>query len=180
MITELCLNSIHWRVAKDPWTIALFQSAGSQFDIQANRIVDIYNFNNFDKLSLKYIEYFEDRLGIPHDDDKTLADRRATIAAYWKTGDPPTKIVLEAICNGWLAGECEITFLGNGYIQVAFNSILGVPADLATLQEALLTVIPAHLGIHYKYNYLLIRDVQAMTINEMQATEINKFAGRRD
>jgi hypothetical protein len=158
MITELCLASIHWRVAKDPWTIAIFQAGGSQFDIQANRIVDIYTSDDFEKLSLKYIEMYEEEFGIPSDDDKTLADRRALIEASWKKVIPPTKEAIESIVAGWTDAGCEVT-AGAGYIELFFYDTPFTDEQIQEINALLYQVIPAHLSCNIVYKYMKLKEV---------------------
>ena len=177
MIKEYALANIHWLIAKDPWVQDIFESAGVQFDIQAQRIIDIYNSNDFDKLSLNSILLYEKMLGIDPDDEKSLADRRAYIGAMWKKGAPPTKDAIQAVCDGWLNGECDVE-TSVGTIEITFNSQMGVPSDLSSLQAALLDVIPAHLGITYNFKYLLISEVHGVkTLTQMDATPMSYFAG---
>lgn len=177
MIKEVALKSIHWLIAKDPWTQAIFEAAGIQFDVQAQRIVDIYNFNDFDKLSAKYLELYETMLGITTDESKSLADRRAYVWAMWNKSTPPTKAAIQSICDAWMNGECDVD-AGAGYVEITFNSVMGVPADLDTLKKALLDVLPAHLEVQWQFKYLLINEVHGvMTIDEIQATPIGYFAG---
>lgn len=177
MIKEIALKSIHWMIAQDPWTQAIFETAGVQYDKQAQRIVDIYNSNDFDKLSVEFIRLYEALLGIDSDETKSLADRRAYIGAMWKKGAPATRSAIQSICDGWMNGECDVT-AGAGYIEITFNSEMGVPTDLATLQKALLDVVPAHLEIRYNFKYLLVGEVhEVMTLAEMDATPMSYFAG---
>lgn len=177
MISAVCLKSIHWLIAKDPWTQNLFEAAGIEFDEQAQRIIDIYNYNDFDKLSVKYIEMYEWMLGITPDESKPIADRRAYIWAMWNKSTPPTKAAIQSICDAWMNGECDVD-AGAGYVEITFNSVMGVPADLDTLKKALLDVLPAHLEVQWRFKYLLIEEVHGvMTIDEIQATPIGYFAG---
>lgn len=177
MIKEVALKSIHWLIAKDPWTQAVFEATGIQFDVQAQRIVDIYNFNDFDKLSAKYLELYEAMLGIPTDESKSLADRRAYVWAMWNKSTPPTKEAIQAICDAWMNGECEVA-AGAGYVEITFNSVMGVPSDLDTLKKALLDVLPAHLEVIWGFKYLLIQDIHGvMTLTEIEETPLSYFAG---
>lgn len=177
MIKEVALKSIHWLQAKDKWTQDIFETAGVQFDVQAGRIVDIYNFNDFDKMDVDAVRLHEKWLGIVSDETKLLSDRRAYVRAMWNKGAPATKSNIQAICDGWLNGEC-IVEAGLGYIEITFTSEMGVPADLASLQKALLNVVPAHLEIIYNFKYLLVGEVHGeMTLTEMNATPMSYFAG---
>ena len=177
MIKEFALKNIHWQIAQDPWTQAVFEPAGIQYDVHAQRIVDIFNFEDFDKLPLKYIEIYELWLGIPADDTKSLADRRAYIQAMWMKSAPATKVAIQSVCDAWMNGECIVT-AGTNYVQITFASEIGVPTDINSLKSALAHVLPAHLQVIYDFKYLLIRDVHdVMTLTEMEATPLGHFAG---
>ncbi len=45
------------------------------------------------------------------------------------------------------------------------------------LKNAVEQIKPAYILLEYLYSYLLIQDVNAMTINQLQSTPLNKFAG---
>lgn len=176
MIKDFALKNIHWQIAQDPWTQAIFETTGIQFDAQAQRIVDIWNFEDFDKLPLRFIEMYELWLGIQPDDAKSLADRRAYIQAMWMKSAPATKTAIQSVCDAWMNGECDVE-AGTGYVEITFNSEMGVPADLNSLKSALAHVLPAHLEIRYNFKYLLISEIHGvMTLEEMEDTPLGHFA----
>lgn len=157
MIKEVALKSIHWLIAKDPWTQAIFEAGGLQFDVQAQRIVDIYNSNDFSRLSVKYIEMYEKMLGIPSDEDKTLEDRRAVIEATWKKVMPPTKAAIEAVVAGWTDTGCEVS-AGPGYIEIKFYDTPFSDDQVAEINALLYQVIPAHLSCNILYKYMKLKE----------------------
>lgn len=177
MMKEFCLGIIHWQMAKDPWTQAIFEAGGLEMDKQIQRIIDIYNFDDFEKIPEKYIPLYEEMLGIVPNDERSMADRRSLISALWKKEMPPTKAAIQAICDSWLNGECEIS-TGAGYIEIIFGSLYGIPDELDLLKSALAQVVPAHLEIQYSFKYLLIGEVHGvMTIGELAETPLGYFAG---
>lgn len=50
------------------------------------------------------------------------------------------------------------------------------PAELAALQEAVDRVIPCHLASKYLWRWILVREVSAMTVDELQSHHISDFA----
>ena len=93
---------------------------------------------------------------------------------------------LERVCrmlkNNYPAEQAFRVFArrcGNREI-LAFSEVLsaGIPAGINDLKAALERHVPAHLILEYLYRYLLIKEVhEVMTLTEMDATVMNKFAG---
>ena len=84
---------------------------------------------------------------------------------------------LQAICDSWKNGEIDVFFI-NGRIQIKFVGKYGVPSDLNLLKIELNKSKPAHLAMDYLFRYLLIKNIHnVMTINELQNTSLDKFAG---
>ena len=63
-------------------------------------------------------------------------------------------------------------------IVLTFVGAYGVPeaAELAALQDAVEHTIPCHLAVSYLYRYLLVREVDGMTLDELQGHHISDFA----
>lgn len=167
------LNKLH---RTDPWVNEVFAAAGLPLDTVAGLILDLYNSNWFDLLSEQWILLYEKKMGITPSAEQTLADRRSTIQAKWKSGGKIDLALIQAVCDSWMNGEVSAAFTG-GAIQLTFNSIFGVPSDLQTLLGAVDDVKPAHLALAYVLKYLLISDVQAMTLSEMETSPLSDFAG---
>jgi len=49
-------------------------------------------------------------------------------------------------------------------------------AELAALQDAVEHTIPCHLAVSYLYRYLLVREVDGMTLDELQGHTMHDFA----
>lgn len=167
------LNKLH---RTDPWVNEIFAAAGMTLDTVANLILDLYNSNWFDLLSEQWTLLYEKKMGITPSAEQTMADRRSTIQAKWKSGGKADLELIQAVCDSWMNGEVSAAFT-DGTIQLTFNSIFGVPSDLQTLLSAVDDVKPAHLAVAYVLKYLLISDVQAMTLSEMEASPLSDFAG---
>lgn len=67
----------------------------------------------------------------------------------------------------------------DGTILLRFVGEYGVPDDMDGLMDAIERLKPAHLPVRYALRYLLVRDVAAMTVADMAAQPLNKFAGGR-
>lgn len=74
-VKEYALGQIHWLLQKDPWVREIFLAAGAQLDQLAERIMAIYNNDNFNALTLAQIRAYEKALGLSSNEAKSLADR---------------------------------------------------------------------------------------------------------
>ena len=48
--------------------------------------------------------------------------------------------------------------------------------ELAALQEAVDRVIPCHLASKYLWRWILVREIEGMTLDELQTHKISEFA----
>lgn len=85
--------------------------------------------------------------------------------------------LIQRVCDSWKNGEISVGFAA-GVIVLTFVGAYGVPeaAALAALQDAIEHTIPCHLATEYLYRYLLVREVGAMTVAELEERPIHDFA----
>ncbi len=90
--------------------------------------------------------------------------------------------MIQNVVESFLNGKAEVIERPSDYaFDVKFISVIGVPGNLEILDAALDDVKPAHLAYRYLYRYLLIREVHGlMTLAQLEATTLDKFAGGRD
>lgn len=178
-VKEYALRQIHWQLQKDPWVQAVFLAAGATLDQMAERILAIYNNDNFDALTLDQVRRYEHMLGLASDETKSLADRRSAIQAAWNVAQKPTLEGMQAICDAWQEGGIIVSYTP-GTLTLKFIGDVGVPANVADLQRAVEQAVPAHIVVDYAYRYLLIKEVhEVMTLAELAATPLSSFAGGR-
>ena len=161
----------------DPWVEVIFGAAGAELDLIDEKILEFKNNQDILKTDLEGIEIYEKEAAIKPGATQTLSDRQASVLAKWRSGGKVDEELLQAVADAWENGRVEIDFV-NSKIQVTFVSEYGLPSDRTGLEIALDNVKPAHLPIYYLIKYLLIRDVSAMTVAEIQTHEINEFAFR--
>ena len=84
---------------------------------------------------------------------------------------------IQRVCDSWRNGEISVGF-AEGVIVLTFVGAYGVPeaAELAALQDAVEHTIPCHLAVSYLYRYLLVREVDGMTLDELQGHTMHDFA----
>ena len=84
--------------------------------------------------------------------------------------------MIKIVCDSFSNGDVKVTF--DGIIHVKFTSVEGIPPNMSDLKNAVEEIKPAYLLLDYLYAFLLIKEVHGvMTINQLQATKLNKFAG---
>ena len=107
----------------------------------------------------------------------TLEERRTALIARWRGAGKCDVERIQSVCDSWRNGEISVGF-AEGLIVLTFVGAYGVPeaAELAALQEAVEHTIPCHLAVSYLYRYLLVREVSAMTVDELQRHRIGDLA----
>ena len=107
----------------------------------------------------------------------TLEERRTSLIARWRAAGKCDVELIQRVCDSWKNGEISVGF-AEGVIVLTFVGAYGVPeaAELAALQDAVEHTIPCHLAVSYLYRYLLVREVSAMTVDELQGHTMHDFA----
>jgi hypothetical protein len=172
---ERLIKNLHKIVREDPYINELCNSSGIELDEIERVLNDIYNQYWFDTMTWG-ADIVAKQLKVKLDSTMTQADKNSLLEARWKASGKSDVFLLQTICDSWKNGEIDV-FFTNGRIQVKFVGEYGVPSDLDSLKSELNKSKPAHLAIDYLFKYLLVKDVHNMTVNELQLTTINKFAG---
>lgn len=107
----------------------------------------------------------------------TLEERRTALIARWRGAGKCDVERIQSVCDSWRNGEISVGF-AKGVILLTFIGAYGIPApaELAALQEAVDRVIPCHLASKYLWRWILVREVSAMTVDELQSHHISDFA----
>lgn len=107
----------------------------------------------------------------------TLEERRTALIARWRGSGKCDVELIQRVCDSWKNGEISVGF-AEGVIVLTFVGAYGVPeaAELAALQDAVEHTIPCHLAVSYLYRYLLVREVDGMTLDELQGHTMHDFA----
>ena len=107
----------------------------------------------------------------------TLEERRTALIARWRGAGKCDVERIQSVCDSWRNGEISVGF-AKGVILLTFVGAYGIPApaELAALQEAVDRTIPCHLAVQFLWRWLLVREVSAMTIDELQMHRIGDFA----
>lgn len=107
----------------------------------------------------------------------TLEERRTALIARWRGAGKCDVERIQSVCDSWRNGEISVGF-AKGVIVLTFVGAYGIPApaELAALQEAVDRTIPCHLAVQFLWRWLLVREVSAMTIDELQGHTMHDFA----
>lgn len=158
----------------DKWVCDLLAAIQSLDDTQREQMLDITQqlFPN----SMTWALAIEERdAGLAS--TGTLEERRTALIARWRGSGKCDVDLIQRVCDSWKNGEISVGF-AKGVIVLTFVGAYGVPeaAELAALQEAVNHTIPCHLAVSYLYRYLLVREVDGMTLDELQGHTMHDFA----
>lgn len=171
------LSSLPTAYRKDAWVIALLSAIAGVDDAQRADADETAQQMFLD--SMTWALAIEERIaGITPAAGASLEERRSVLQAKWRSATGKCDVdLIQRVCDSWKNGEVDVDFV-DGEIVLRFVGAYGVPdADaLAALQSAVQEVIPAHLAVKYLYRYLLVREVSAMTVSELQTHTIDEFA----
>lgn len=107
----------------------------------------------------------------------TLEERRTALIARWRGAGKCDVERIQSVCDSWRNGEISVGF-AKGVIVLTFVGAYGMPdgTALAALRDAIEQTVPCHLAVEYLWRWLLVREVSAMSVAELQMQTINKFA----
>jgi len=116
-------------------------------------------------------------LGLTTDSGSTLEDRRSRIIAKLLGQGTVTARLIQHVAASFTNGEVEvIEHPSESSFDVQFIGVLGTPPNMPNLTSALDEIKPAYLTYRYLYRYLLVEDVEQMTLEELEAKTIDQFA----
>lgn len=107
----------------------------------------------------------------------TLEERRTALIARWRGAGKCDVERIQSVCDSWRNGEISVGF-AEGVVVLTFIGAYGIPApaELAALQEAVDRTIPCHLASKYLWRWILVREIEGMTLDELQTHKISEFA----
>ena len=168
------LRSLPVAYRTDKWVCDLLGSIQALDDTQREQMLDITQ--QLFPASMTWALAIEERdAGLPS--IGTLEERRTALIARWRGAGKCDVERIQSVCDSWRNGEISVGF-AKGVIVLTFVGAYGVPeaAELAALQDAVEHTIPCHLAVSYLYRYLLVREVDGMTLDELQGHTMHDFA----
>ena len=161
--------------AADPLTQAILNSIGRGMDITDQEIEQLGKDQFFDACSMDRLLAYEKEAGITPLEGQTESGRRSSVEAKWKSSGKVDVAMLQAVADSWKNGRVDVDFVENK-IQITFSDEYGLPTDRKGLEIALDDVKPAHLPIIYLIRYLMVSDIEAMTLAKLEKHNLSDFA----
>ena len=161
--------------AVDPLTQTILSAIGSEMDLTDQKIEQLDKDQFFDTCSMDRLLAYEKEASITPLEGQTEFGRRSSVEAKWKSSGKVDVAMLQAVANSWKNGRVDVDFVENK-IQITFSDEYGLPADRKGLEIALDDVKPAHLPIIYLVRYLMLSDIETMTLTELETHSLSDFA----
>lgn len=160
---------------KDKWVLALVGAVEGELQRQETDAAGIPQQMDLSRMTwLLPVE--ETVAGITPRANQSDQQRREAVMAQWRMAHGKLSAdTIQAVCDAWENGQTEVDFV-DGKILISFVGEKGIPDDLETLKEMLETAVPAHLALAYRFSYLLVREVAAMMVAQLQEHTISEFA----
>ncbi len=169
------LRKINKLNAHDPMVQEIMNAIGTELDSIDTSIAEIVADMFFDSCSEDMVLAYEKEAAITPQNGQAIEGRRAAIEARWKSSGKTDLEILRQVAASWKNGKVDVDFVNNK-IQITFTDSYGLPADRKGLEAALDEVKPAHLPIVYLVRYLMIADIERMTLSELEKQLLKDFA----
>lgn len=123
------------------------------------------------------LKYWEETLGIATVESDSYEIRRSRVLSSWRGYGQFSASLLKSIAEAYVNGEVDVTVDVAAYeITIRFISDIGVPPNLWDLKAVVENIVHAHMGTQYKLRYLTIAEVEALTLDEVQARQLTDFS----
>ncbi|MEO3944111.1 YmfQ family protein [Gorillibacterium sp. CAU 1737] len=120
---------------------------------------------------------WEAELGIPTDIGKPFEQRRSVINSKRRGIGPVSASLLRKVAEAYDRGRILVTIEPNAHrIIVTFIDTKGFPPNLDDVKRAIEETKPAHLDVVYRFRYLMVAEVERMTLAELERTTMDQFA----
>lgn len=175
MRKEDLLRRINKLNAADPMVRDVMKAIGTEMDLADAKTAELIGDMFFDTCTETMLKAYEKEAAITPQKGQNLEGRRAAVEAKWKSSGKADLEILRQVAASWKNGKVEVDFVDNK-IQIAFTDEFGLPEDRAGLEIALDEVKPAHLPIVYFVRYLMLEDIESMTLTELETQLLKDFA----
>lgn len=157
-------------------TRTIMQTEGVEIDDLNVKVNDMI-YQAFVEKATWGLSFWEGFLGIKTDISKPYDQRRSVIKSKIRGTGTVTVELLQKVISSYQNGQIDVTQVPELYqITVNFSGVIGFPPNLDDVQAAIEAIKPAHLEVIYKFRYLSIADVEAMTIYEIEHTTLDYLA----
>lgn len=122
------------------------------------------------------LNLWEKRFGIDTDITKSYEYRRSRLKSKMRGMGTVTNALIKNVANSFDNGTVDVIEGLNNMLTIKFIGRTGTPPNLSDLKSAINEIKPAHLALIYEFAYLLISNIESMTIAELENTTIENFA----
>ncbi|MGE8079014.1 putative phage tail protein [Peribacillus loiseleuriae] len=120
----------------------------------------------------------EKEFKLPIDINKPMDQRRSALKAKKRGIGTVRASMIKSIAESFQNGSVSVQAIKNqSTILITFNDVYGTPPNLEDIKVAIRKVLPAHRIVDFQFKYLLIKQVNTMTIANLETNTLNKFAG---
>lgn len=161
--------------AMDPMVRNVMEAVAAEMDISDAQVQQLADDMFFDSCSEAMLDFYEREAAVTPMAGQDLDGRRASVEAKWKSSGKVDIEMLQVVADSWKNGKVDVDFVDNK-IQITFVDQFGLPADRAGLEMAMDEVKPAHLPIVYFVRYIMVADVEAVSLTELQSHTLSDFA----
>ncbi|WP_145320631.1 putative phage tail protein [Paenibacillus xylanexedens] len=124
------------------------------------------------------LERYERDLQIPTNQAKPEDQRRSVIISKMRGSGKVSGSMLKNVAQAYESGGIDVSVEPSEYrIMIRFVDTYGLPPNLHDLKAAIEDIKPAHMTVEYRLRYLTIVEVESMTLDEIEQTRQDKFAG---
>lgn len=157
-------------------TRALLQAEGLQFDALDSALYEALDQSFIDTATWKLQEW-EREFGVEPDAGKPLDQRRAVVKSKIRGFGKFSAALLKNVAEAYDRGSVDVSFdPARAEFTIRFIDTMGTPPNLPDLQAAIEEVLPAHLVAAYAYRYLMLAEVEAMTLEQVENLTMDKIS----
>lgn len=139
------LNNLPIEYRKDQWVIDLFHAIQLVDDEQRAEAVDIVAQQLLNSMTW-ILSTIETELGIVVPPGASIEDRRAAIAAKWRSGARKCDVpLIKELCELWSGVEADVQYNGFNVIGIILKLTEEAKDNLWSICQALRGTIPAHM-----------------------------------
>jgi len=120
---------------------------------------------------------WEKEFDIPQDNSKPVNERRSVIKSKLRGTGTVTVELIQSVAQSYDRGLVEVVDTPGRYaIEINFVDTVGLPPNLDDLKAAIEEIKPAHLAMSFHFRYLMVAEVDAFTIDQIDNVTLDKFA----
>ena len=158
----------------------VFDSILNAYDREFRQLeqgLEVAKRNMFLDTAIETLYLHERDLGIGGIRNLSYGQRREQISSrYISSLDQTTEDTIKDVASAYSNGEVEVNLTDvKGVYEIKFIGARGIPNNLKGLKQALEIIIPAHLGLTYKYTYTPWEDLESKTWGDCLSKNWNEL-----